>query len=1402
MIYAALVSRLFGRVPSTVTLANLAESNSPHAIALEAARAQLAEFGDAPRVIAQVGHGFVSVGQTHAILMDGSVVEVARLQEADQEAKEPLFPVTVRDVTPSEKQFVRTHIAHGRTTYKFGKFRPGQRVKWNGETWIVYDGRWLGPSKFGLLLISTDYERMASNVLPADIGSSEANEATESLDEAIQDGDNVRIHYKTPRGPIELAFQGKVGTVSGIEKDGRTKMFRVRFRPPVDVPGIGHVDSDLWAAEFLKKAYGESRVSEARTSRTLLSMKHGKDTWALVASGPQFLVSRNGEEWDYEDGEISDGTETHRLPTHIAQKFDKIIAGERAERGYTRTNEAVSFSRKKFGGWSVRANRGVIWLDDENKKVSYYLSKKHGDFMAHREDAPSGAAGRLLSDMDLPADVTNFLATLDQIKGDRQHDESLDEAKASDQWAFWADWTPHERIVFNATVTLKPGYGGDKDFRFNEAARKTGITRDQWDAAAASLKSRGVFNAAGAVKPDIKKRYYDERQGMSPSVSQGSSSMSAWENVDERTAGANLAGWRLASSVSGVTVRSPGGETFHVVLDGDDFAVTDGAGKELSLSKLPGYVIRAIEKMLGVTAESLDEADQLPKSPHKGKPWDDVVAMGKGGYIVKIWRGQRTKWAYSTTNPQGGGFSTTVETQDVMAVLAKALNINDNPARVWVVVGARKPTDPFDPFEVATAFWFNTEKNLPESVDEARTTQSWQVWPKGEVASQSNPNYFIVYAKSQKEAIAKAKQDNPEVDSKTWNIEPSFRESMDEADTDRVAAETKTGDLGIESLGNEVRVWLFLTDTKGKLIARSSTFMGTRVLNWDVPEYAPESQKARGKELGMTHVVPSSEAKDFTVARLWGGKRAGGQAEAVLKRHLGHLIGSGTQVHAFYAGHGFSGTSGFGRVGHRTYFANPDLVIPATPAESFADDLLTIDEGLPDQKTLMTRPMVRDRYQITAAEWKTVHRDFRGGSTRDDTASVMMQWDGKTSLVPVAVVKKLQEDDQIDEAKGGKLVAFLDMGEWQNPQYRAVMDFGEHGIATYSVFGDTFGKPGADKIAPGVEMGRPKGGEDKTAWFRGLSRKGDEWARKVTRELANASRHNRSYTEDESSLDEAKIGSTLSLFVKLEKTVLKKTEGMPGTAPIYGQLLDMLAKVRAAIRGHETKTGDDAVRAFVPAATAAGFMGTFGAPLTQLLKHPLVVRDPYGGMLSIRESVDESTTAAKKLAAMRAGKVVTVGDGLLGEIEGLVDSGEHLRSLPNPKQVGTKDTYVAWIGPSRSRAPVADESIDEMAKLSAGGRSELLRVSKEVTTPDDESIDWRRTSRVWTSDGKVLEKSDVNFKAWGEGKARKHSYGWKVVGTIKADLLSDPIKLSAALTSTRAKLEAAGWSVETFAPPQ
>ena len=105
-----------------------------------------------------------------------------------------------------------------------------------------------------------------------------------------------------------------------------------------------------------------------------------------------------------------------------------------------------------------------------------------------------------------------------------------------------------------------------------------------------------------------------------------------------------------------------------------------------------------------------------------------------------------------------------------------------------------------------------------------------------------------------------------------------------------------------------------------------------------------------------------------------------------------------------------------------------------------------------------------------------------------------------------------------------------------------------------------------------------------------------------------------------------------------------------------------------------------------------------------------------------------------------------------------------------------------------------------MAKVSARGRVKLAQVSREKNLPELESClscqgkgsyengeqcarcdgkgqsaplcTWERKTKAYMSDGNLLEKLDVRFRPgpYDQGKARPHSYGWKVHGKVKPGL--------------------------------
>lgn len=308
--------------------------------------------------------------------------------------------------------------------------------------------------------------------------------------------------------------------------------------------------------------------------------------------------------------------------------------------------------------------------------------------------------------------------------------ESIGEGAVADQWAGWKGWTPEERIVFSATVSLKPSYGGDKDFRFKEAARRTGLTREAWDTAVASLKRRGAFNAAGAVNAKVKKDFYDNRKGMHPSISQGTgTSIDAWEaeagGADgARSGAAKLVGGQRAVPLSALKV----GAKFHFPKSSEVRTKTSNAG---SYTTSDG---RKFQTGKHTAVIPVNEA-ALPKSPLVGKTIDQAKQGHAGDYVLVIWRMQKSKWGWSLNNPQGGGFATTTEVGSVPRVITSVLSRMNLPVdRVFVIVGQRNG----DPQVVASTFWVDASGNMVESIDESVASKKLAAMRAGKVVAVSD----------------------------------------------------------------------------------------------------------------------------------------------------------------------------------------------------------------------------------------------------------------------------------------------------------------------------------------------------------------------------------------------------------------------------------------------------------------------------------------------------------------------------------------------------------------------------------------------------------------------------------------------------------------------------------------
>lgn len=79
-----------------------------------------------------------------------------------------------------------------------------------------------------------------------------------------------------------------------------------------------------------------------------------------------------------------------------------------------------------------------------------------------------------------------------------------------------------------------------------------------------------------------------------------------------------------------------------------------------------------------------------------------------------------------------------------------------------------------------------------------------------------------------------------------------------------------------------------------------------------------------------------------------------------------------------------------------------------------------------------------------------------------------------------------------------------------------------------------------------------------------------------------------------------------------------------------------------------------------------------------------------------------------------------------------------------------------------------------MAKLSAHG-TEYARFEKKTINQPTEYTEWSRYEYAIMSDGWILKKLTVRFRADGISRAYTHSYGWKRARKIKSNKILDAV---------------------------
>lgn len=606
----------------------------------------------------------------------------------------------------------------------------------------------------------------------------------------------------------------------------------------------------------------------------------------------------------------------------------------------------------------------------------------------------------------------------------------------------------------------------------------------------------------------------------------------------------------------------------------------------------------------------------------------------------------------------------------------------------------------------------------------------------------------------------------------------------------KVMARPKEGDLSIEAQGNEVRIWRFMTDTKGQQIARSATFMGMRVIYWDVADFAPEEKREEGKQRGLTHFVPPTEAKDFTVARLWGGKRTKGQTETLLKKYLGHLIGPSTQVHVYYAGRGFSGTQ-WGKQSHFTVFADTNRLIESDENEA-------ITEGYQHVHFKGSRSM-RARVVMSGGKTKSVQgRTFDGVLMVHPTGNY--QW-GVTHI-PTGL-GLVPPPGFYDDREAVKFVqAASALGGWDfadgsamPPELPAKMknlisSFREHirspmGGPSTAESVDEAGNRGHEK-ADAVRLPILKAIDDlpdairkRFQRVRFVLQAKDIRGKWSAPDYALAQSHLRDIEDPAAadavskiramfpkveSVDEAK-GAKLVAFLDMGENknpryaaVMDFGEHGIATYPVHGDTYQ--PKGKGFVVWDEVKTGKPAggkdVTQWFRSKTHSGNVEWF-----EQVKRDLATASRHAR--SYGESVDETFAKGTKV-------VLKDGNGKWA-IDGVATGRSDVRGIEitiYPPRGSGGSMRTAYVNPKSVK--IAESS------------TEFMRASKPFG-------DGQRITRVWRSDGTIAEQFAGTFD-------------WKPAGAVKPELFGDPERFRAAMESTRQKLEASGWSIETFAPPQ
>lgn len=142
---------------------------------------------------------------------------------------------------------------------------------------------------------------------------------------------------------------------------------------------------------------------------------------------------------------------------------------------------------------------GTMW--DDGSKREYKLLRLSDMRVIDIEDAPYMETSRL-HEAEIKMEPGLVVVCLNHFRGTKRLEIISSAENITPMLSAPNDLTEDEKTVLVATRSLKSSYAGIKDYRFLEAKRRRGITRERWDEAMNLLKSKKYLSSSGAITVD------------------------------------------------------------------------------------------------------------------------------------------------------------------------------------------------------------------------------------------------------------------------------------------------------------------------------------------------------------------------------------------------------------------------------------------------------------------------------------------------------------------------------------------------------------------------------------------------------------------------------------------------------------------------------------------------------------------------------------------------------------------------------------------------------------------------------------------------------------------------------------------------------------------------------------